>query len=85
MNFHSRQSETGVEIVYNVTGRNKTTVQYTSDTRMITSLKINDGSIGNNLTVQVGPIASNRSLHSNNRSDPITLGMNAVIIHYIPL
>jgi len=83
MNFYSQQSEIGVEIVYNATGRNKTSVQFTSDARRITILKINDGSIGNNLTVQVGPLVSNRSLHNNNnRSDPITLGMNTVIIHY---
>jgi len=82
LNFHSRQLEIGVEIVYNATGRNKTSVHYASNARMITSLKINDGSIGNNLTVQVGPLVSNRSLHSNNWSDPITLGMNAVIIIY---
>ena len=70
-----------MEIVYNATGKNKTRVQYTSEARMITSLKINDGFIGNNLTVQVGPVTSNRSLHNNNRSDPITLGMDAVITH----
>ena len=52
---------------------------------MITSLKINDGFIGNNLTVQVGPSTSNRSLHNNTRSDPITLGMDEVITHYTQL
>ena len=70
-----------MEIVYNTTGKNKTSVQYSSEARMISSLRINNGYIGNNLTVQVGPLVSNRSLHNNNRSDPITLGMDAVITH----
>ena len=47
---------------------------------MITSLRITDGSIGNNVTVQVGPLVSNGSQHNNNFSDPITLGMNAIIM-----
>ena len=43
---------------------------------MISALDINNASIGSNLTIQLAPVLDESS-HNSNRSDPITIGMDA--------
>ena len=44
---------------------------------MIFGLKVNNGSIGSNVTVQLAPVI-NDVAHKDNKSDPMTIGMYMV-------